>query len=187
VRDAALFAMLAALTLCACESTTPVRDIRATLLDEKGNPIVGALLYAEAVTDEGPYSFVSARSGQAGEVPQIAIRALKIPWQRGARLSLAGFAPGRGAVVLHDPARSVQSDGVSLTLPPAVLPSDSWNPDLLLLEFPFEGSPKLAQEVRDPRFNDLRAAFRSAYAARPPEDHPSPREAEKISAIQSLP
>jgi hypothetical protein len=182
-----LLFLLAALSSNACESTTPLRDIRATFLDENGNPIVGALLYAEAVTSEGPFSFVAATSGQAGEVPQIAIRALKIPWQRRARLSLAGFAPGRRPVVLHDPVRSVPSDGVSFTLPPAVLPADSWNSDLLLLEFPFEGNSRLAQEVRDPRFNDLRAAFRVAYAARPPGDHPSPREAQKISAIQSLP
>ncbi|HET9888342.1 MAG TPA: hypothetical protein VFR10_12625 [bacterium] len=164
-----------------------MRDIRATFLDENGNPIVGALLYAEAVTSEGPYSFVSATSGQAGEVPQIAIRALKIPWQRGARLSLAGFAPGRRPVVLHDPARSVPSDGVSFTLLPALGPADLWNPDLFLLEFPFVGNSRLAQEVLQPQFSDLRAAFRLSYEARPSQDHPSARELEKISAIQSLP
>lgn len=186
-RDAARFAILAALSCCACESTTPVRDIRATILDEQGNPISGALLYAEAVTDDGAFSFVSARSGKAGEVPEIAIRALKIPWQRRARLSLAAFAEGRRPTVLHDPARSVPSDGVSLTLGPMLSAADAWNPDLLLLEFPFETNPRLAQELRDPRFHELRAAFRTSFAAHPPEEPLGPQKVSKISAIQSLP
>jgi hypothetical protein len=180
-------AILLAMSFFACESTTPVRDIRATILDEQGRPIPEALLYAEVVTKEGPFSFVSARSGQAGEVPKNAIRALKIPWKRGARLSLAAFAEGRRPTVLHDPARSVPSDGVSLTLAPIVQPADAWNPDLLLLEFPFETSPELAQEIREPLSADVREAFRAAYAARPPEKTPTTREAAKISAIQSLP
>ena len=163
------------------------RDIRATFLDEKGHPISGALLYAEAVTEEGPISFVFARSGQAGEVPEVAIRALKIPWKRGARLSLAGFAEGRRPVVLHDPTRSVPSDGVSLTLAPAVSAADEWNPELLLLEFPFEKNPRLAQELRESRYSELRAAFRTACGARPPEEPLGPEGAARISAIQSLP
>lgn len=186
-RSAAFCAIFAVLSLCACESTTPVRDIRATILDETGKPISGALLYAEAVTDEGAFSFVSARSGKAGEVPEIAIRALKIPWKRGARLSLAAFAEGRRPMVLHDPARSVPSDGVSLTLAPMLSSADAWNPDLLLLEFPFESNPGLAQQLHDPRFSELRAAFRTAYAAHPPEEPLGPRKSAKISAIQSLP
>jgi hypothetical protein len=173
--------------LGACESTTPVRDIRATLLDEKGEPIPGALLYAEAVTDEGALSFVHARSGRAGEVPEIAIRALKIPWKRGARLAIAGFAAGKRPTVLHDPDRSVPSDGVLLTLEPAFRPEDSWNPDLLLLEFPFEMNPALFQTLGDPEHYDLRAAFRTAYAACPPDQALDPRQKSKISAIQSLP
>jgi hypothetical protein len=180
-------ALLGILFLGACESVTPVRDIRATLLDERGQPVSEALLYAEAVTQEGAHSFVHARSGRAGEVPEIAIRALKIPWQRGARLAIAGFASGKKPTVLHDPDRSVPSDGVLLTLLPAILPGDSWNPDLLLLEFPFETNPVLSEMVRDEKYKDLRAAFRTAYAAHPPEEALTTRQRSKISAIQSLP
>jgi hypothetical protein len=182
-----LLAMLSAFTISGCESTTPLRDIRATLLDEQGRPVFGALLYAEAVTREGAFSFVSARSGKAGEVPEVAIRALKIPWKRGAKLALAGFAEGRRPVVLHDPVESVPSDGVSLTLVPAALPGDSWNPDLLLLEFPFEANSHLASQLRETRYDDLRAAFRAAYGSRPPTEPATPQESAKISAIQSLP
>jgi hypothetical protein len=170
-----------------CESTSPLRDIRATFLDEEGRPVSGALLYAEAVTPEGAFSFVSARSGKAGEVPEVAIRALKIPWKRGARLALAGFAPGRRPVVLHDPVQSVPSDGVSLTLLPAVLPGDAWNPDLLLLEFPFKTNSQLDAQLRETRYDELRAAFRVAYASRPPTEPMTPQDSAKISAIQSLP
>jgi len=190
VRDSALprAALWGALFIFGgCESTTPVRDIRATFLDEKGQPVPGALLYAEAVTQEGAHSFVKARSGRAGEVPEIAIRALKIPWKRGARLSIAGFAAGKRPAVLHDPRRSVPSDGVLLTLEPAIHPGDAWNPDLLLLEFPFEGNPSLSQTVQEPEYADLRAAFRTAYAACPPDAPLSPRQKSRISAIQSLP
>jgi hypothetical protein len=173
--------------LGACESTTPVRDLRATFLDEKGQPIPGALLYAEAVTEEGPHSFVQARSGQAGEVPKIAIRALKIPWKRGARLAIAGFAPGKRPLVLYDPNRSVPSDGILLTLQSAVHPEDAWNPDLLLLEFPFERNPELFQSLRGKEYEDLRSTFRTAYAANPTGEPADARHAAKMSAIQSLP
>ncbi len=177
-------AILLGSSLAACESVAPLRDIRATLLDESGRPIPGAILYAEAVDDEGPFAFTWARAGQAGEVPQTAIRALKIPWRRGARLSLAAFAPGKRPAVLHDPKRSVPSDGVVLTLvtpaadvstspPPAADPPEParaatlWNPELLLLAYPFEDVPALAESLRADSAAPLRESWERALAARP--------------------
>jgi hypothetical protein len=180
-------AVAAVAALAACESVSPMRDIRATFADENGSPLPGAILYAEAVDDEGAFSFTWARAGEAGEVPRIAIRSLKIPWRRGARLALAGFAPGRTPAVLHDPRRSVPSDGVVITLPVTAGPEDAWNPDLLLLAFPFEREPALAESLRSPSHRELREAFRAAYESRP-ETPPSasPREAEKIAAARKM-
>jgi hypothetical protein len=164
----------------------PLRDIRATFADEEGRPIPGAILYAEAADDEGPFAFTWARAGDAGEVPRIAIRALKISWRRGARLSLAGFAPGRRPAVLHDPKKSVPSDGVGIVLPKAERPQDGWNSDLLLLEFPFEPSSALADSVRNPAHRELREIFLSAYEARPDSAESSPAEEEKISRARKM-
>ena len=100
-------------------------------------------------------------------IPRIAIRALKIPWRRGARLALAGFAPGYRAQVLHDPRRSVPSDGVVIRLRAAERPEDVWNPDLLRLAYPFEPGSALAESSRAAPNAPLREAFRSAYAAIP--------------------
>ncbi len=174
-------------SLAACESVAPMRDIRATFTDEYGRPLPGAILYAEAVDDEGAFSFTWARAGEAGEVPRIAIRALKIPWRRGARLALAGFAPGRKPAVLHDPRRSVPSDGVVITLPLAARPEEAWNPDLLLFAFPFEREPALAESLRSPSHRELREAFRAAYESRPESPIPAHSlEAEKIAAARKM-
>jgi hypothetical protein len=179
--------LLAALAVPGCESVAPLRDIRATFADENGRPIPGAILYAEAVDDDGAFAFTWAKAGDAGEVPRIAIRALKIPWRRGARLSIAGFAPGHRPQVLHYPRRSVPSDGVSLTLPSAAQPEGGWNPDLLLLEFPFERMAVLADTLAAPDHRELREAFRAAYEARPSSPPPaSAREAEKIEAARKM-
>jgi hypothetical protein len=151
----------------ACESTAPLRDIRATFMDESGRPIPGAILYAEAADGDEAFAFTWAKAGEAGEVPRIAIRALKIPWRRGARLSLAGFAPGFHPAVLSDPKRSVPSDGVGIRLRAAAHPADAWNPELVRLAFPFEPGSALAESARDEAHAELWAAFRDAYAASP--------------------
>jgi hypothetical protein len=188
----ALRALLAFAFLCGCESTTPLRDIRATLLDEDGKPIPGALLYAESVVDGEPFSFVIAQAGHAGEVPEIAIRALKLPWKRGADVALAAFAPGKTPSVRYDPRRPLRTDGVVLTLRTAIGPEDSWNPDLFRLALPFEGSSeassRMADSLRAPQYDYLRNALRVAYAARPPEAlEPGSKEAAKVEAVAALP
>lgn len=165
---AAGIVVAALVTLAACESVTPQRDIRATLLDEEGRPLPGAILYAEAVDESGAFAFTWAKAGEAGEVPQIAIRSLKISWRRGARLALAGFEPGRRPAVLYDPQRSVPSDGVVLTLEAPADSSALWNPDLMRLAYPFEGVPALAESARAERATPLKEAFERAWATRPP-------------------
>jgi hypothetical protein len=61
------------------------RDIRATILDASGQPLPGAIFYAEAYDESGAFACVTARAGQAGEIPDVARTPLPIPWRANAR------------------------------------------------------------------------------------------------------
>ena len=100
--------LLAALFLAACADTAPTRDVRVTLVDDVGEPVVGAIFYAEIHDGDGAFDFVWAVSGEAGEVPDSAYEPLRIPWRSGAQVSLAAFAPGHRAA--RRVRRAVRSD-----------------------------------------------------------------------------
>jgi hypothetical protein len=177
--------LLAAATLAGCGSA-PTRDVRATIVDEEGAPIPEAVFYAEAYDDSGAFAFLSARAGQAGEVPDSAREPLKIGWRGGARIALAAFAPGRRPAVLRDPGGRIESDGAVLVLEPAA-PLEG-ELAVAALAFPFEDDPLLAVLAAAPEHARLRRALREVYGAleasgaRPL----TPNEERKLRALEEL-
>lgn len=123
--------LLAALILGAAGCSGPsTRDWRATILDESGAPIPGAIFYAEARDADGPFAFVVETAGQAGEVPRSANRPGKIAWRPDARLTVAAFAPGYRPAVHWSDSEFVPSDGIQFVLREAGGSSQLWTPDL---------------------------------------------------------
>ena len=64
--------------LASCADLTKTRDVRVTIVNERGEPISGAIFYVEAADDRGAFAFLWARSGLAGEVPQSAREPLEL-------------------------------------------------------------------------------------------------------------
>lgn len=179
-----VLAALVALALPGCGRLESTRDVRVTILDEAGNPLPGAVFYVEAYDDDGPFAFLAARAGDAGEVPDQAREPLKLPWRRGAHLALAAFAPGRRSAVHRDPGRRLESDGVVLTLVAAATPAEEWQPAVAKLGFPFAGDSALAAKAGRPEFAFLREAFARAEAFRPGAGGPAAGGAEARGGVQ---
>jgi len=172
----------AALLAAGCADTAPTRDVRVTIVDEAGTPVPGALFYAEVRDTAGPFAFVFRVAGHAGEVPDSAYEPLKLPWRRGARVSMAAFAPGHRTAVMRFPSARPRTDGAVLTLPAGPSP---WNPELAGLAFPFEDAADLAARLRDGDFAPLLEAFREAWRARPsdPASPPTPEDLRKMADL----
>lgn len=109
------------------------RDWRATILDESGAPIPGAVFYAEARDADGPFAFALEAAGEAGEIPRSAHRPGKIAWRADARLTVAAFAPGHLPAIHWSDSEFVPSDGIQFVLREADDPSRLWAPDLMRL------------------------------------------------------
>ena len=181
---AGAIAAVSLLAGCGCSGPAE-RDVRATVLTEDGSPIPGAIFYAEAWDDDGPFAFVTMTSGTAGEVPQSAWTASKIEWRPGARVALAAFAEGYVPAVIRRPDSAVRTDGAVLVLHPASGEGAAWNPDLAELAYPFPETPALADRAREPAYTELRRVFREAWAARPDRDRLSPAEERKASLLSA--
>jgi len=175
--------VLAVAFAAGCSGPTQ-RDVRGTILTEDGSPIPGAIFYAEAWDDDGPFAFVMMTTGTAGEVPQSAREASKIAWRPGARVAVAAFATGYAPAVLRNPERAVRTDGVLLALHRAP-GAASWNPDIAELAFPFPDTPELQAQAREITYGPLRRAFREAWAARPPGDLPEAQQ-RKLSLLTRM-
>lgn len=150
-----------------CQSVEPMRDIRATFIDESGRPLREALLYAEAVNEGGAFAYVWERAGEAGEVPRVAIRALRIPWERGAKLTLVGLSPGRAPVIVRDSTQTLAADGIVFEMKAASDSTAVWNPRLAELQYPFAPESALRRRLLGPGEVALREAFAAAWAAHP--------------------
>jgi hypothetical protein len=178
----ALAAALCVAAAAGCSGPSQ-RDLRATVLTESGDPIPGAVFYAEAWDDDGPFAFVTMTTGTAGEVPQSAREASKIAWRPGARVAVAAFAPGYVPAVNRDPDRAVRTDGALLVLHPAPAGGAAWNPAVADLGFPFPDSPELAERALAPEHAALLRALRDAWSARPAGDPLSPAQERRRSLI----
>ncbi len=146
-----------------CADLASTRDVRVSILDENSRPLPGAVFYVEASDDAGPFAYLWAVAGRAGEVPDSAREPLKLPWRRGARLAMAAFAPGRRPAVIAEREARIRSDGAVLVLEPG----DAWRPELEALGVPFDPQNPLAQRFEERSEAPLRDAFRTAWAARP--------------------
>jgi hypothetical protein len=120
----------------ACGDAPPTRDVRVTIVDEDDRPIPEAVFYAEARDAEGPYAYLVAIAGDAGEVPDTAREPAKILWRKGARITLAAFAEGYRPAVRYREDRPVRTDGAALTLERMKGPADLWRPELVHLHWP---------------------------------------------------
>lgn len=174
----------AGLVLASCSGPSS-RDVRATILTESGEPIAGAVFYAEAWDDHGPFAFLTMTSGTAGEVPQSAWEASKIAWRPGARIAVAAFATGFVPTVQRNPKGSVRTDGALIVLHP-VSGENAWNPAVAELAFPFPDTPALAAQARAPGNAGLRQAFRNAWSARPADNPLTDAESRKISLLMQM-
>lgn len=183
-RALALAAASALAVFAGCAGPTQ-RDVRATVLTEDGSPIPGAIFYAEARDDDGPFAFLTMTTGTAGEVPQSAWTSSKIEWRPGARVAVAAFAPGYVPAVIHDPAGAVRTDGALLVLHPVSGDGAAWNPALAELAFPFPDTPELAERAREPAAAALRNAFREAWEARPDRDDLPAAEKRKAALLSA--
>lgn len=162
--------------------------LRARIVDAHGQPLPGALFYAEAYTREGAFDFTFARAGAAGEVPVAGGPDARIAWRSGARLALAAFAPGKVPVVVYDPLGRVKADGIEMPLEEAADEGEAWEPRLAQLSYPFEGQPGLAARLRSSEYRALRQVFRRAYAALTDGQLYAvlPGEREKLEALRRL-
>ena len=175
------------------------RDVRVTIVDERDRPIAGAVLYVEAWDDSGPFAFLTGTSGGAGVVPDTAREPLKIAWRPGARLAMAVFASGHEPAVVRNPDGRVLSDGALIALRAARPPADGSPADgspagspadelpVASLFLPFEDHPDLAEELRLPAHDDLRAALRAAYEVLTPGGRPpTAAEERKIATLDAM-
>lgn len=158
-------ALAPAFALVACGR--PTRDVRATVLDEAGQPVPGAVFYVEAFDESGPFAFRSAVVGSSGGVPDDARQPLHLPWRRGAGITLAAFAPGYRPVVRRDPEGRLQTDGIALVLERAERIPEEWEPAVAEIGFPFPSQPELAAEAAGPEHAALREALQRARLAAP--------------------
>lgn len=171
--------MLVLFSGCARDST---RDIRATILDESGEPLPGAILYAEAYDESGTFACVASRSGQAGEVPDKALESLPIAWRRNARIALIAFAPGRSPVIRKDPSRRIETDGVVLAFGAA--PGSAGLGDFA---FPFPAGTELRATISAPEYAPVREAFRDAIRLLERENgSESVRERQQLDALGQI-
>jgi hypothetical protein len=155
--------VLALATAVGCADLAPTRDVRVTIVDERSEPVPGALFYVEAVDDTGPFAYLWRIAGLAGEVPDSAREPLKLPWRRGARLTMVALAPGRRPAVVREDAGRVVADGAVLVLEPG----EGWDPALADLAYPFDEHPDLAARLAEPSEEPLVRAFREAFRSRP--------------------
>lgn len=177
-----LLAVGPAALLPGCGDAPPTRDLRVTIVDPNGQPIVGAVFYAEARDESGAFACVVDLSGEAGEVPHSAWTAGKLGWRPGAKAAMAAFAEGRRPAVHWDDDAPVRTDGAVLILEPAAYSSEAWNPALANFAWPIpaDGAPAPG----DPAQEALRAALARAWEARAALPPPlNPAEQARLDAI----
>jgi hypothetical protein len=158
-----LFALV--LALGACSDLASERDVRVTILDERGEPLPGAVFWAVSSDDSGTIGWLLDVAGHAGEVPDSAREPLKIAWRPGARLVLGALSPGRRPARLGGGPDRVRSDGAVLVLEP-LAPGEAPGP-LDGLGIPLPDAPEALSALRaDPAWPALAEALRAALAAR---------------------
>jgi len=157
-------------------------------VDENGEPIPGAIFYAEAYThDAGILDFAFAEAGSSGEVPPAGSGPLRVAWRPGARLALAAFAPGKRPTVVYDQFGRVDADGIVLSLEALSEGVMRWESRVAKLAFPFAGRADLTERISRPDAAALRRAFLAVYEpVATKEARPTPAEWDKYQVLKSV-
>lgn len=163
-------------------------ELRAKIVDAQNRPLPGALLYAEAYTNNGVFDFTFGRAGSEGEIPAAGSSGIRVRWRIGAKLALAAFAPGKKPIVVYDQLGRVRANGIEMPLEDLSGKGQDWEPRVAQLSYPFESSPDLAERLRHNEYLDLRRALQQAYAPLIAGEQPAilPAERIKIEAIKRL-
>lgn len=175
-----------ACALVAALGCTSQQDLRVVVLDGAGRPIGDAVFYAEIHVGNHPVDFVWSLSGREGEVPPTGQAPLRVSWPPGATLALAVMAKGKKPVVVYDALGRVQANGTVFELEDLPPGDFFWEPRMGRLGFPFEDAPGLAERLRAPANERLRAAFLDAYAPIAAGHEVLPSERVKLEALRRL-
>jgi hypothetical protein len=169
--------------LAGCNQT---QQLSAVIQTGAGEPLPGAIFYAEAYDNDGTFDFVFAVADEQGRVPASG-ETLQIRWGLNAKLALAVFAPGMKPVAFYDQLGRLKADGIVILLEQEPAPGYRWEPRVGHLGYPFEKNPELAIRVAGDDHRLLREAFTAAYAPLADrEESAVPREIEKMKFMQSL-
>jgi len=170
------------LTRCSLE-----KYLHASILDSEGNPVPDAIFYAEASTHEtGAFDFIFAVPDEKGEIGTKE-NPISIQWNPKAKLSVAAFAQGKKTEVIIDHSNVIIEHGIIFKLENIENNSSVWEPNLLLLSFPFENQPKLAQRIAQNQYQLLHKTFFDAYDIfLSGKMQPSEKEIIKVEKIRQL-
>ncbi len=156
-------AVVALTVLIGCRSES--RRLEVRIVDSEGEPIVGAIFYAEAFTYEANvFDFVWGTSDSAGQVYDAHGTSLEIAWKSDARLAHAAFAPAMTPAGFIDHIGRATDSTFDVILYDTSQTDLDYQPVLGKLGFPFEDNPELAGLLEDPSNHGLLVTFRDAYA-----------------------
>jgi len=172
------------------ETANPEKNktLSAIIKDSNGNPIEGAIVYAEAYTHKsGVFDFAYGYAGSSGNTTASSNSPLTIKWRNNARLAIAAFAPNYKPIVIYDQLVPIEANGIELTLQNLPGPGLRWEPRVAKLSFPFENNPDLAHRISTPEHKALREAFFDAYKPlRNKEETALPSEWNKMKFLEKL-
>ena len=166
---------------------TYTKQLQAQIVDVKGNPISGAVVYYETIARHKAFDFGFTVANENGDVPAKESPPIRVSWRPGARISLAVFAPGYVPTVLMNPPGKVNLMGSIIMLRKPTQSILPFEPRLFVLAFPFEELPKLRTRLSKPEYEPLRQAFVTAYELIDTGDRVLPsHERAKIDAVLRL-
>ena len=179
-------AVVALIVLIGCRSES--RRLEVRIVDSEGEPIVGAIFYAEAFTyDEEVFDFVWGTSVYAGQVRDAHGTSLEIAWKSDARLSHAAFAPAMTPAGFIDHLGRATDSTFEVILYDTSQTDLDYQPVLGKLGFPFEDNPELAGLLEDSSNHVLLVTIRDAFAPIATGMIPStPEEQSKLVFLEKL-
>jgi len=183
---APVFGILVLFAISACRPQT--RPLIVKLIDQKGQPLPGAIFYAESFTNPGgTFDFAWGESGPDGSVITIDGESMQIGWKTGARLSYAAFSPGMKPSAFIDYLGRATDSSFDIILSDTSQTALDWQPTLSQLEFPFESKPDQARRLAEIANRRLLMIFLEAYEPIASGAVPStPEEQTKLAFIKKL-
>lgn len=173
----ATYASFASFAFTACAQSLP---IGAKVVDVRGNPVPGALVYVEAWKHPGAYDFCFGMTDDSGRIAQ-GDGGPRLQWKSGARYAYAAFADGKAPFAAVEYRNGAKPGLIHIRLSDA---SDGPSAKVAKLGFPFPGQPDLSARAAAPDAASVRDAFWKAYGLDgmrvSPEDRP------KYEALRKL-